>query len=507
MANFTFRTPGYNPEAENEIDNVNPLKAIIAKASKKYGIAEPVISAMIQKESAGNPNAKSGSGAMGLMQLMPETAKDLGVADPSDPEQNVMGGTKYFSQMLNKFEDPKLALAAYNSGPGNVKKYGMQIPPFKETQDYVSSIMGKLENDKGSNPSPVDSTPNTVATPTADLNKVNPKDPEILKMLGLDAETQKREKIGRLIDIIGNTVAGVSAFNNPDRAQQIFEGIGTREKEYKNLKAKRADDFLNLLKLGKESEPSLVKEYQAYQADEIKRGGKPLSLNDWALSRRRANLEAPIAQSKFEFEKMMKEKEQTLRERDQAFKENKANVEKVNKLPANQAAMLADGKNLPGMLDDLEKDLNLSTNLGGPIVGHIQGNNPYATKTQALQARIKGNAQVVGAFLEGGVLRKEDEIKYEKMLPNINDTPEVRAEKLSFVRGLIQKKYNEYLDSFGKAGYNVGNYETLGKSPTQQIPQPQPKQLSKEHQEALKWARENSNDPDAAAFLKKYGAQ
>lgn len=117
------------------------LDEIIKKCAKENNIDENLVKAVIKAESGFNTQAKSPVGALGLMQLMPETARGLGVDDPLDPEQNIAGGTKYLKNMLDRFDGRvDLALAAYNAGPGAVNKYG-GIPPYNETQNYVKQVL------------------------------------------------------------------------------------------------------------------------------------------------------------------------------------------------------------------------------------------------------------------------------------------------------------------------------------------------------------------------------
>lgn len=117
-----------------------PFSDLFAEAGKKYGVDPTLVKAVARAESGFNPRAVSRAGAKGLMQLMDSTAKAVGVNDSFDPQQNVDGGTRFLGEMLRRFRKPELALAAYNAGPGAVKKYG-GIPPFAETKSYVQKVI------------------------------------------------------------------------------------------------------------------------------------------------------------------------------------------------------------------------------------------------------------------------------------------------------------------------------------------------------------------------------
>ncbi len=118
--------------------NINEL---ITEYASKNNLQDSLVKAVIKAESGFDPKAVSKAGAQGLMQLMPDTAKSLGVKDSLNPEQNIIGGTKYLKNMMDKFNgNVQKALAAYNAGPGAVDRYG-GIPPYKETQEYVSKVL------------------------------------------------------------------------------------------------------------------------------------------------------------------------------------------------------------------------------------------------------------------------------------------------------------------------------------------------------------------------------
>lgn len=126
---------------ETPVSGTSGINEIIASAAETYGVDADLIHRVIQAESSFNPDAVSPAGAQGLMQLMPETAKELGVSDAFDPKENIMGGTRYLRQLLDRYDqDIPLALAAYNWGMGNVDAKKRPMP--EETRNYIARITG-----------------------------------------------------------------------------------------------------------------------------------------------------------------------------------------------------------------------------------------------------------------------------------------------------------------------------------------------------------------------------
>lgn len=138
-------------KAQAAVSTQSGMDAIFEEASARYGVSVSLLKAVAKAESNFNPSAVSPAGAIGVMQLMPRTAAGLGVSDPYDARQNIMGGAKYLSENLERFGDVELALAAYNAGPNSVTKYG-GVPPYTETQNYVKKVMNYMA-DFGTNSS------------------------------------------------------------------------------------------------------------------------------------------------------------------------------------------------------------------------------------------------------------------------------------------------------------------------------------------------------------------
>ncbi len=141
VAPVGFPVGGAPPPGMHIRPAVQQWTPVVAPIAARYNLDTEFILRVIEAESGGDPRAVSPKGAIGLMQLMPETARALGVQDPYDPVQNIEGGVRYLSHLIHRFGDLRLALAAYNAGPSNVQRYG-GVPPFPETQRYLERVLG-----------------------------------------------------------------------------------------------------------------------------------------------------------------------------------------------------------------------------------------------------------------------------------------------------------------------------------------------------------------------------
>lgn len=138
--------PASSPSASGR--DAGRYDELIREAARRCGLSADLIHAVVRAESDYDPHCTSSAGAMGLMQLMPATARALGVVDAYDPTQNLLGGCRYLRAQFDRFGDLSLALAAYNAGPGAVARYG-GIPPYHETRAYVRRVLSYLSERTG----------------------------------------------------------------------------------------------------------------------------------------------------------------------------------------------------------------------------------------------------------------------------------------------------------------------------------------------------------------------
>jgi len=141
---------GYSGAFKHLQKNKKKYTPIISAAAEKHGLDPGLVHAVIHAESAYDAKATSSAGAVGLMQLMPATARQYGATNRKDPRQNIFAGTRYLKYLLGLFDDNlKLSIAAYNAGENTVKKYHNQIPPYPETQKYVKQVLSLYQKSHG----------------------------------------------------------------------------------------------------------------------------------------------------------------------------------------------------------------------------------------------------------------------------------------------------------------------------------------------------------------------
>ncbi len=174
----SFRVLGtpFRSTRRAEARYANRYDPLIEKHATTYGVSPQLLRAVMQVESGFNPRAVSTKGAMGLMQLMPGTAIEMGVRNPFDPDQNIRGGAAYLRVLLNRYaNDEQLALAAYNAGPEAVDRYGLRVPPYRETRNYLAQVGNRAGAGRpassGVRPKPAAPSPSKPATTTARVYK------------------------------------------------------------------------------------------------------------------------------------------------------------------------------------------------------------------------------------------------------------------------------------------------------------------------------------------------
>ena len=209
----TFSQVLRNTAADTTGGISTPMDEIFEEASRETGVDIRLLKAVGKAESNFRASATSHCGAMGVMQLMPGTAKSLGVTDAYDAKQNIMGGAKYLAKLLDKYDgDTKLALAAYNAGSGNVAKYG-GVPPFKETQNYVKRVLEYAGEDFNTNQTVQAAAPESLQEQTeTPVSAYNSEYGDVYKMMVQMMQLQMQQKLQSILDFGNNESGSGSTF-------------------------------------------------------------------------------------------------------------------------------------------------------------------------------------------------------------------------------------------------------------------------------------------------------
>lgn len=238
-------------------------------AAKVTGLDPKIIDRIGEVESGWRSGLKSPAGATGLFQLMPGTAKDMGVKNINDDAQNVLGGAKYFKKMLDEFGDIPTAAAVYNAGPGNVRKYG-GIPPFAETQNYVKKFEDLVPKPISTGGVMAGSGENNPIKKAINFGKQQSPIYQLLSSLGIDPQEEaKKQKRASIFDAAMGGLAQVAASFNPRRGAELQQDMAqqsaARQKAYQGNPMQDALGVVGAyskLMQPDEKKPSSVLEYE-----------------------------------------------------------------------------------------------------------------------------------------------------------------------------------------------------------------------------------------------------
>ena len=415
-------------------------RALASQIAQQEGVPTDLFLRLVNQESRFRPNAVSEAGAMGLAQLMPGTARDLGV-DPNDPVQNLTGGARYLRQQLDAFGTPELALAAYNAGPGNVRKYG-GIPPFKETQNYVSTILGT----GGGAMAALGRQSNTGGQRMA----MQPTQRQgILGALGIQKQDRNAQGDTALPfyqrddfkDTMGKLAVGFNSLTlRPDQNlaanvranRQERQTDQTRNKTVEYLRANGRADLASMVEQGMISaqdaagqllaKPDVVKpttdiqNYEYYSAQELAAGRDPLSIADWSIMDEQASVPGPDS-GKFD--------------------------EQSAKFIVQEAGDLATaGQSARRSLRQIDAlETALSTTSGGTITGIQSWLGGLGISTEGLNEIQLADA-IISQLVPGqrppgsGTMSDADLALFKKSLPRLINTPGGNAMIISTMRAI-----------------------------------------------------------------------